>query len=477
MGEDFEICKIYLFLNFSETMKLLKFFVGISLVAASDGYQERQIEKYLERNVKKVTRNVGWDLLFAAGESNQNKVISPLSIIGAMYMLAAGSKGDTQSEILTKLTGMEMHQSELYKPEDMFNGYYNLRYFLSHDENAYQLDIANGIFAKEGLLTTDFETEVGKYMFNDVENVQAVDFENDPEAATQKINDWIKSQTNGMIDPMYQETLDSQLALIMVSSLYFKSSWDNKFTLITKKSSQEEQYAACWPKSFEATSECDERVQFMTAEGDFSVVTVNSNDGKAAMEVIEIPLEGDDRAFTYNGEKYGNKMQFQIWIPKEEDIRDPVVDKKFQETIKTFAHRQAGDYRARKVKLTMPKFSIDFSEDMKELMKNIGIETVFSQEKDLTPMVGEQNSNVEISKINHKVKFDVDENGIEGAAVTAVEISFRTISTPKPIVITRPFYFTVSSKCWNMNSKQKDHKGCPYGNVPVFVGKVVNPAE
>ena len=54
-------------------MKLLKFFVGISLVAASDGYQERQIEKYLERNVKKVTRNVGWDLLFAAGESNQNK--------------------------------------------------------------------------------------------------------------------------------------------------------------------------------------------------------------------------------------------------------------------------------------------------------------------------------------------------------------------------------------------------------------------
>ena len=29
-------------------------------------------------------------------------VISPLSIIGAMYMLAAGSKGDTQSEILTK---------------------------------------------------------------------------------------------------------------------------------------------------------------------------------------------------------------------------------------------------------------------------------------------------------------------------------------------------------------------------------------
>ena len=66
----------------------------------------------------------------------------------------------------------------------------------------------------------------------------------------------------------------------------------------------------------------------MTAEGDFSVVTLNDNSKGVEMQVIEIPLEGDERTFTYNGEKYGNKMQFQIWIPTEEDIRDPIVDKK-----------------------------------------------------------------------------------------------------------------------------------------------------
>ena len=66
----------------------------------------------------------------------------------------------------------------------------------------------------------------------------------------------------------------------------------------------------------------------MTTEGDFTVVTVNDN-GKPIMEVIEIPLEEDIwRKMTYNGEEYKNKMQFQIWIPKEEDIRDPIVDKK-----------------------------------------------------------------------------------------------------------------------------------------------------
>ena len=43
------------------------------LISGSDHYQEKQIQKFLERNVKIVTRNLGWELLFAAGETNQNK--------------------------------------------------------------------------------------------------------------------------------------------------------------------------------------------------------------------------------------------------------------------------------------------------------------------------------------------------------------------------------------------------------------------
>ena len=63
-------------------MKLLKFFVAISLVVGSDHYQEKQIQRALEKNVKKATRDVGWELLFAAGETNQNKgkVLSSLYV-------------------------------------------------------------------------------------------------------------------------------------------------------------------------------------------------------------------------------------------------------------------------------------------------------------------------------------------------------------------------------------------------------------
>ena len=44
---------------------------------------------------------------------------------------------------LGKLTGIEMH--EVDQSEDMFYGYYNLRNFLSHEDNAYQLDIGNSL--------------------------------------------------------------------------------------------------------------------------------------------------------------------------------------------------------------------------------------------------------------------------------------------------------------------------------------------
>ena len=71
-------------------MKLLKFFVAISLVAdtlGSDHYQEKQIQKFLEKNVKKVTRNLGWELLFAAGETNQNKGFISLNSNLVTYLI------------------------------------------------------------------------------------------------------------------------------------------------------------------------------------------------------------------------------------------------------------------------------------------------------------------------------------------------------------------------------------------------------
>ena len=73
---------------------------------------------------------------FYLGTSEENKVISPVCITGAMYMLAAGAKGQTQQEIfdiLTKTLGQG--------PEETFQKYNDLRNFHSDSGNAHTLNI------------------------------------------------------------------------------------------------------------------------------------------------------------------------------------------------------------------------------------------------------------------------------------------------------------------------------------------------
>ena len=48
--------------------------------------------------------------------------------------------------------------------------------------------------------------------------------------ATELINSWISDKTHGKIAKMYPETIDSNTLIMLVSSLYFKASWANKFT-------------------------------------------------------------------------------------------------------------------------------------------------------------------------------------------------------------------------------------------------------
>ena len=92
--------------------------------------------------------------------------------------------------------------------------------------------------------------------------------------------------------------------------------------------------------------------------------------------------------------------------------------------------------------LTIPKFSIDFNVDLIEnlrqqvitsiksvLIKILkGIETVFSNDADFSPIVGEElGKQVSISAVDHAVRLDLDENGVEGVAVTAIRGIFRSV--------------------------------------------------
>ena len=94
--------------------------------------------------------------------------------------------------------------------------------------NSINLELANGVFANEGMLEEGYTSLLtDKYQLTDSESIHTVDFENDNEGATEQINQWIYRNTNGMIDPMYEEPLDPDMAILLSSSLYFKGTVKN----------------------------------------------------------------------------------------------------------------------------------------------------------------------------------------------------------------------------------------------------------
>jgi serine protease inhibitor len=151
-------------------------------------------------------------------------------------------------------------------------------------------------------------------------------------------------------------------------------------------------------------------------------------------------------------------------------------DKEFQDFIRETAPTLQSNISRQQLSLTMPKFSIDFNADLIENLQQQGIETVFSREADFSPIVGdEMGGQISISAVDHAVKLDLDENGVEGAATTAIRGIFRSIQMRRTLEITRPFYFSITNKCQDL--KKKGSWTCPFANVPLFVGKVVNPVK
>jgi serpin B len=113
------------------------------------------------------------------------------------------------------------------------------------------------------------------------------------------------------------------------------------------------------------------------------------------------------------------------------------------------------------VNLAMPKFSIDTELDLNSIFKEISVLDAFSPgQSDFSGMNGDKD--LYISGVFHKALIDVNEEGTEAAAATAVVVG--TTSAPKEVItltLDKPFIFLIQDE--------------ETGSV-LFIGRVANPA-
>ena len=117
------------------------------------------------------------------------------------------------------------------------------------------------------------------------------------------------------------------------------------------------------------------------------------------------------------------------------------------------------DMTEEEVKLTLPKFTIKSNVDMKQVLRQIGLECIF-ETADIVPGLV---NDVRIDNISQQVKIKVDENETEAAALTEMCVAMgpppTEIKEPVVVNVNRPFMFEIAEE---------------YSNTILFTGIINN---
>ncbi len=116
----------------------------------------------------------------------------------------------------------------------------------------------------------------------------------------------------------------------------------------------------------------------------------------------------------------------------------------------------------KRVRMEIPKFKVESSFSLADILIEMGMPSLFSN-ADLSGISGE--NDLVVDEVLQKVFFEIDENGTEAAAATAVLIK-ATSAAPMPqdppvlFKADRPFIFILKENTFN---------------TPLFTGYIVNP--
>lgn len=322
--------------------------------------------------------------------------VSPISLAIDLAMTANASQGELRSQIINafKAENLENINSLMEK----------LMHYLPSDALGACLDISNRIWMSDIYSVPEDKQLFFRNVFN--AGVDYVDFKD--LKTINKINDWAKEKTRGLIDHILDADKDfSDLDLFIANAVYFKGQWNNKFK-------EEDTYKE-------------------TFHGEFFDVQTDM------MHITELMRYIEDEKFTlvkipFKG--IGN-FYMEVLLPKEgftgKDVLASLTPEKRKEIYRSSSYGR--------VHLTFPKFKSRGKVAIDLVLEKLGINT--GALVDFTPMG--------ISKpvkthVDQKTYISVDEEGTELAAVTIHDVSMGGGDpTYKDVVIKvdRPFIYIV----------------------------------
>ncbi len=335
-------------------------------------------------------------------KKTDNILVSPFSASTALKMTLAGAQGTTESDMAKTLavTNLADVHKDAKKEIDS----------LRKPGASTILEIANALFAaKRVSFKKDFlDTNNSCY---DAE-VKSLDFAS--KDTLDVINGWVSSKTHGKIPTIIKEVPQSAI-LYLINAIYFKGKWADPFE---KKNTK--------PADFTLANGKTKQVQMMNTREKLPYLETNE------FQAVDLP--------------YADKrLSLTVFLPKKNESLESFEMKLTSSDWAAWM----GRFRSKQGHLAMPRFKVEDSNALNSPLSAMGMAVAFSPAKADFKGMAEGPENIFISKVLQKAFMEVNEEGTEAAAVTAVEMMMTSAAMPeKPfeMIVDRPFFFALQDK-------------------------------
>ncbi|TDP96237.1 serpin family protein [Labedaea rhizosphaerae] len=332
-----------------------------------------------------------------AADPDTTSCWSPFSVASALSLLTAGASGETRDELSAALAdGDHADLVELLEEAGELAP-------VGERDDPPQLAVANTLWADASIsVREEFVTELAARRGG---GVREAPFHEDPAKARRLINNDVAETTNGLIPELIPSgALRADTVSALVNALYLKVAWRFRF-------------------SEQATTDRP----FRSPAGRIEVPTMQLTESLdyahlGGWQAVGLPALGD--------------VQAVVLLPDSRlaDAEPALTGARLAVIL--------GALGRQRIALSMPKFRLSMRADLVRALTELGVRKVFTDDAELD---GITSSRLAVHAVLHEAVLNVDEQGIEGAAATAVLM--RTvaamISRPVTVQVDRPFLLLV----------------------------------
>jgi serpin B len=349
------------------------------------------------------------DLYQALRSGPGNLFFSPYSISTALAMTYAAAREDTETEMRETLH-FALGQDDLHA------AFAGLHQALGEIQAAGNVEIhsANSLWPQQGKpFLTDYLKLVETYYGG---SITPVDYTTgvSREAARRTINACVEEQTKAKIKDLVQPSHLSELTrLVLVNAVYFRGKWEGQFD----------------PKD-------TEDALFYTSLRDSVTVPMMWQQSRlryaemASLQVLELPYRGDE-------------VSMLILLPRRIEGLDELEKALSVENLKLCVNR----LREGEVIVFLPRFELSFGVQLNATLQTLGMVRAFKWPGANFAGFDGDPEWFYISSVIHKAFVNVNEEGTEAAAATAVVAGLGGIPLAPPVFrADHPFLFLIQEK-------------------------------